>query len=84
MHDIRRKSMPARYVGGCEEGRQTLDDEVSIQRTLDGDPETGNRPFDVERYDKSVLKDGDFRRNFERDRQLKLPDRVWTNKWARE
>lgn len=85
MHDITRKNQAERFVAGHdEEGKKTSPDSIAIQRTLDGDPEEGNRAFDVARFDKSVLKDGDLRRDFERRNLVKQVNRSWVNQWARE
>lgn len=84
MYDIIRKFHYSRYVPGEETGRLTLQDDVWFTRSLDGEPQSGCLPFDVARFDKSVVKDPDIRRNFERANQEKHANKPWVNKWARE
>lgn len=82
MYDITRKSQSVSSLSFGDEGRVTTADMYVSIRSIDGNPEKGNQAIDVARIDKSVLRDGDFRRDFDRLYLEKSRHKPWVNKWA--
>lgn len=84
MHDITRKQRSGQWGNYEFSGRVTGPDEILIENTLDGRPIDGNCPFDVPRFDKSVVRDKDKVRDFQRNDLKRYRNKPWVNQWAKE